>query len=142
MYLVFPLIVDVLPWIAVFAYLLTQSCFLLSYISVISFTITNKLVQKCQYYYTFSDQRVPLVTGTSIVSLLTKQLCLLVKLTFEMKLEFKKCFWAWLIRQNYLFCASQNKSKESSLIQSGNRMSTHGKLIPSEFSLEISYCFQ
>ena len=46
-------------------------------------------------------------------------------------------FLSLIDRQNYLFRASQNKSKESSLIQSGNRMSTQGKLIPSEFSLEV-----
>ena len=51
-----------------------QSCFLLNYISVISSIFINKFVQKCQYYYTISDQSVPLVTITSVVSLLTKQL--------------------------------------------------------------------
>ena len=34
----------------------------------------NKVIQKRQYYYTLSDQSVPLVTVTSAVSLLTKQL--------------------------------------------------------------------
>ena len=53
----------------------TQSCFLLNYISVISSIFINKFVQKCQYYYTLSDQNVPLVTVTSVVSLLTIQLC-------------------------------------------------------------------
>ena len=54
----------------------TQSCFLLSYISVISSMFTNKFVKKCQYYYTLLEQSVPLVTVTSVVSLLTKQLWL------------------------------------------------------------------
>ena len=35
-----------------------QSCFLLNYISVISSMFIDKFVQKCQYYYTFSDQSV------------------------------------------------------------------------------------
>ena len=35
----------------------------------------NKFVQKCQYYYTLSDQSIPLETVRSIVSLLTEQLC-------------------------------------------------------------------
>ena len=51
-----------------------QSCFLLNYISVITSKTINKFVQKCQYYYTLSDQSVLLVTVTSVVSLLTKQL--------------------------------------------------------------------
>ena len=42
----------------------TQSCFLLSYISVISSMFTNKFVKKCQYYYTLLEQSVPLVTVT------------------------------------------------------------------------------
>ena len=49
-----------------------QSCFLLNYLSVIS-SIFIEFVQKCQYYYTLSGQSVPLVTVTSVVSLLTKQ---------------------------------------------------------------------
>ena len=40
----------------------------------------NKFVQKCQYCYTLLDQSVPLVTVTSVVSLLTKQLWLKFKL--------------------------------------------------------------
>ena len=46
----------------------------LNYISVISSMFTNKFVKKCQYYYTLLEQSVPLVTVTSVVSLLTKQL--------------------------------------------------------------------
>ena len=42
--------------------------------SVISSKFINKFVQKCQYYYTFLDQSIPLVTVTSVVSLLTEQL--------------------------------------------------------------------
>ena len=55
---------------------LEQSCFLLNYISVISSMFINKFGQKCQYYYTLLDQSIPLVTVTSIVSLLTIQLCI------------------------------------------------------------------
>ena len=46
-----------------------QSCSIKNDISVIS----SKL-QKCQCYYTLSDQSIPLVTVTSVVSLLTEQL--------------------------------------------------------------------
>ena len=42
--------------------------------SVISSKFINKFVQKCQCYYTLSDQSIPLVTVTSVVSLLTEQL--------------------------------------------------------------------
>ena len=42
------------------------------YISVISSMLINNIfIQKCQYYYTLSDQSVPQVTVTSVVSLLT-----------------------------------------------------------------------
>ena len=47
-------------------------------VSVISSKFINKFVQKCQCYYTFSDQSIPLVTVTSVVSLLTEQLCVLL----------------------------------------------------------------
>ena len=50
------------------------SCSILNNISVISSKFINKFVQKCLCYYTFSDQRIPQVTVTSIVSLLAKQL--------------------------------------------------------------------
>ena len=43
-------------------------------VGVISCKFINKLVQKCQCYYSFSDQSIPLVTVTSVVSLLTEQL--------------------------------------------------------------------
>ena len=43
------------------------------YLSVISSKFINKFVQKCQYYYTLLDQSIPLVTVTSVVSLLTEQ---------------------------------------------------------------------
>ena len=52
-----------------------QSCSILNDISVISSKFINKLVQKCQCYYTFLDQSIPLVTVTSVVSLLTEKLC-------------------------------------------------------------------
>ena len=51
----------------------SQSCSILN-ISVISSKFINKFVQKCHCYHTFSDQSIPLVTVTSIVSLLTEQL--------------------------------------------------------------------
>ena len=44
--------------------------------SVISSKFIKKFVQKCQRYYTLSDQRIPLVAAKSVVSLLTEQLCL------------------------------------------------------------------
>ena len=37
-------------------------------------TLVRKFVQKCQYYYSLSDQSVPQVTVRSTVSLLTEQL--------------------------------------------------------------------
>ena len=43
-------------------------------IGVISSKFINKFVQKWQCYYTLSDQSIPLVTVTSVVSLLTEQL--------------------------------------------------------------------
>ena len=49
-----------------------QSCFILNYIGGISSIFINEFVQKCQYYYTLSDQSVPLVTVRSVFSLLTK----------------------------------------------------------------------
>ena len=73
------------------SYAFIQSCFLLNYPSVISSMFINKFVQKCQYYYTLSNQSVPLVTVTSIVSLLTKQLC-----SFIGKFlvgSFRNCMW-------------------------------------------------
>ena len=39
----------------------------------------DTLVQKCQCYYTLSNQSIPLVTVTSVVSLLTEQLWLRVQ---------------------------------------------------------------
>ena len=53
-----------------------QSCSILNNISVISPKFINKFMQKCQCYYTFSDQSIPLATVTSVVSLLTEQLCM------------------------------------------------------------------
>ena len=51
---------------------LDQSCSILNNISVISSKFIDKFAQKCQCYYTFSDQSIPLVTVTSLVSLLTE----------------------------------------------------------------------
>ena len=48
--------------------ILSQSCILLNYISVISFKFINKFAQKCQYF-TLMDQSVPLITVTSLVYL-------------------------------------------------------------------------
>ena len=44
-------------------------------------TLVQQFVQKCQYYYTLSDQSIPLVTVRSNVSLLTEQLwfCIALK---------------------------------------------------------------
>ena len=53
----------------------TQSCSIQNNIGVISSKFINKLVQKCQCYYPSSDQNIPLVTVTSVLSLLTEQLC-------------------------------------------------------------------
>ena len=44
----------------------SQTGILLSYISVISFICANQFSQKCQHYYTLSDQSVPLVTIKSL----------------------------------------------------------------------------
>ena len=44
------------------------------YISGISSLFINKFVQKCQFHYTLSDERVPLVTVKLFVFLLKKQL--------------------------------------------------------------------
>ena len=51
-----------------------QSCSVLNNTGVISSKFINKFVQKCQCYYTLSDQSIPLVAVTSVVSLLTEQL--------------------------------------------------------------------
>ena len=51
-----------------------QSYSILNNTSVISYKFINKFVPKCQCYYTLSDQSIPLVTVTSVVSLLTEQL--------------------------------------------------------------------
>ena len=53
-----------------------HSCFLLTYVSVISSMYIHKFVQKCHSYYTLMNQSVPLVIFPSVVSLPTKQLCL------------------------------------------------------------------
>ena len=47
-----------------------QTGFLLSYIDVISSICVNKFAQKCQYYYTLSDQSVSLVTIRSLFYIL------------------------------------------------------------------------
>ena len=52
-----------------------QSFSIIKIISVISSKFINKFVQKCQHYYTLSDQIIPLVTVTSVVSLLTELPC-------------------------------------------------------------------
>ena len=52
-----------------------QSCSILNNIVVTSSKFINKFEQKCQSY-NFSDQSIPLVTVTLVVSLLTEQLCL------------------------------------------------------------------
>ena len=52
-----------------------QSCSIQINTSGISSEFINKFVQKCQFYYTFSDQNIPLVAVTSVVSLLTEQVC-------------------------------------------------------------------
>ena len=56
-----------------------QSSLIQSNIGVIFSKFMNKFVQKCHCYYTLSDQSIPLVTVTSVVSLLTKQLCIFIK---------------------------------------------------------------
>ena len=53
-----------------------QSCSVLNNTVVIASKFINKFVQKCQCYYTFLEQSNPLVAVTSVVSLLTEQLCL------------------------------------------------------------------
>ena len=53
-----------------------QSCSIQNNISVIFYKFINKFVQKCQCYYTLSNQSIPLVTVTSVVSLLTEHLWL------------------------------------------------------------------
>ena len=52
----------------------TQSCSIQNNTGVISSKLVNKFVHKCQCYYTLSNQSIPMVTVTSIVSLLTEQL--------------------------------------------------------------------
>ena len=46
------------------------------YLSDISSKFINKFVEKCQCNYSLSDQSIPLITVTSVVSLLIEQLCL------------------------------------------------------------------
>ena len=54
----------------------------------------NKFIQKCQYYYTLLDQSIPLVTITSVVSLLSKQLWV--------KLQLYRNFWDFLLLIHFL----------------------------------------
>ena len=61
---------------------LNQSCILLNYISVISSKFINKFAQKCQYF-TLMDQRVPLITVTSLVYLGRNRLCLNIGFVFD-----------------------------------------------------------
>ena len=49
-----------------------QSCSVQNNTSVISSKFINKFMQKCQCYYTLSDQSIPLVAVTSVVFLLTE----------------------------------------------------------------------
>ena len=59
-----------------------QSCSIQNNIGVISSKFINKFVWKCHCCHTLSDQSIPLVTVTSVVSLLTEQLWLLSKLFY------------------------------------------------------------
>ena len=84
-----------------------QSCYVLNDTGVISSKFINKFVQKCQCYYTLTDQSIPLVAVTSVISLQTEQLWIYARVLGECPLLVSHVFWPFL---TYLPTLSYSKT--------------------------------
>ena len=58
-----------------------QNCFLLNYVRVFSSIFLYKFAQKCQHFYTFTDQSVPLLTHSEL----------------KCPISFENCFWHLIV---------------------------------------------